>query len=235
MESSKGHTQTKNEEEKGEKQMSQYVVVDFEMCNVPKGENRRNFRMKNEIIEIGAVLLNSEFEIVDQFQTYVRPRFGVVDEYIQKLTGIHKKDTDSAPLAEEAFRAFADWIPEGAILVSWSENDEVQLRREMENKGIEIPKLSALFPSWFDCQVTFSEKMENSRRYRLYDALVMAGIDFDENIHDALVDAQNTALLFAKMNLEEEFTLVEGLVSADDDSYMYTPLGDIFKDLVFAG
>ena len=50
--------------------------------------------------------------------------------------------------------------------------------------------------------------MDSERQYSLYEALVLGDIDFDEDIHDALVDARNTALLFAKMEMEEEFKFI---------------------------
>ena len=38
-----------------------YVVIDLEMCKVPK-LYRRNYKHANETIQIGAVLLDSEFK-----------------------------------------------------------------------------------------------------------------------------------------------------------------------------
>lgn len=38
-----------------------YVVIDLEMCKVPK-LYRRNYKHANEIIQTGAVLLDSEFK-----------------------------------------------------------------------------------------------------------------------------------------------------------------------------
>jgi inhibitor of KinA sporulation pathway (predicted exonuclease) len=48
-------------------------VVDFEMCDVPKGVLRQRYNHGCEIIEIGAVLLDEKFNIVDSFKSYVSP------------------------------------------------------------------------------------------------------------------------------------------------------------------
>ena len=64
--------------------MSGYVVIDLEFCKVP-GSKRKAFNVKQEIIQIGAVLLNSEYEIVDQFSSYVKPAYGHIDPFIQNL------------------------------------------------------------------------------------------------------------------------------------------------------
>ena len=44
-----------------------YVVIDLEMCKVPK-LYRRNYKHANETIRIGAVLLDSEFKKIATFK-----------------------------------------------------------------------------------------------------------------------------------------------------------------------
>ena len=186
--------------------MSKYVVFDLEMCKVPKHIKTENLHM--EIIEIGAVLLDESYKEIDSFKTYIKPEYGFVDDFIEKLTGITIAETKNAPETKQALEMFAKWIPDDAVLVTWSENDEHQLRREMEYKNIDIPKLNRLLDEYIDSQLDFSDIMDSDRQYSLYEALVLGDIDFDEDIHDALVDARNTALLFAKMETEEEFKFI---------------------------
>ena len=52
--------------------MNQYVVVDLEMCKVHYSNRKKEFHGANETIQIGAVLLNENYEVVDEFNTYVR-------------------------------------------------------------------------------------------------------------------------------------------------------------------
>ena len=66
--------------------MSKYVVFDLEMCKIPKHIKTENLHM--EIIEIGAVLLDEAYKEVDSFKTYIKPEYGFVDNFIEKLTGI---------------------------------------------------------------------------------------------------------------------------------------------------
>ena len=42
--------------------MNQYVVVDLEMCKVPYSNRKKEFHGANETIQIGAVLLNENYE-----------------------------------------------------------------------------------------------------------------------------------------------------------------------------
>ena len=64
-----------------------------------------------------------------------------------------------------------------------------------------------MLDSWIDCQKTFGEKLNSERCYRLSEALVAADIIYEDGAHDGLVDAYNTALLFAKMEKEDELSL----------------------------
>ena len=186
--------------------MSRYVVFDLEMCKVPRSIKTEALHM--EIIEIGAVLLDETYKEIDSFKTYIKPQYGFVDEFIKNLTGITVAETKNAPETKQALEMFTKWIPDDAVLVTWSENDEHQLRKEMEYKNIDIPKLNKLLDEYIDSQLDFSDIMDSDRQYSLYEALVLGDIDFDEDIHDALVDARNTALLFAKMETEEEFKFI---------------------------
>ena len=196
--------------------MSKYVVYDLEMCKVPKGAKREEFGSRQELIQIGAVMLDEEYKTVDTFMTYVAPRFGFVDSFIEKLTGITPANTENAPSTEDALNAFLSWISNDATLVSWSENDPIQIYREIDGKHIEIPKLEDLLEDSIDCQREFEDKIGASRAYGLSEALSIAGIECDKGAHDALIDARNTALLFAKINLEPVLQMSKYYLTEDD-------------------
>lgn len=212
--------------------MSKYAIVDLEMCRVPKGLKRKKFGSASELIEIGAVLLNDKYEIVDRFKTYVSPEYGEVDQYIQNLTGITKADTVDAPSAKEALELFVNWLPEDAILVSWSDNDERQIRKEVQLKDLYVAGLEKYLDNWEDCQKTFGEKMNSPKNYKLSEALIIADIDYDENIHDGLVDAENTAMLFAKMKREPKLKLISCYIT-DDDNSMYTSFSGLLRNFSY--
>lgn len=196
-----------------------YVVVDLEMCQVPK-LYRKGYPYSMETIQIGAVLLDEEYNIADTFMTYVKPEYGMIMTPIQKLTGITKRDVAQAPMMKEALQAFAEWLPEDATMVSWSANDSLQIQREREGKAIAFDGIEKLDCEWLDCQQTFSEIIQNPKHYNLVEAMNLSDIDYDENVHDGLVDARNTALLFRKMQTEEEFQFnkyYKMMLDADQD------------------
>ena len=196
--------------------MNNYVVLDLEMCKTHKSDENEQMKYKHELIQIGAVALNDEYEIIDTFVTYVSPEYGSIDRFINRLTGISKKDTEKAPSAKQALNSFAAWLPENVQLIAWSNNDERQIKSELARKGIEIAKLSDTFGSWIDCQQLFGDKLNTRRKYRLSEALSLANIYYVDGAHDALVDARNTAKLFKKLCTEQELRLSPYLMTEDD-------------------
>lgn len=49
----------------------QHIILDFEMNPVSKKNATTRVELKREIIEIGAVKLNSKYEVVDTFSCFI--------------------------------------------------------------------------------------------------------------------------------------------------------------------
>lgn len=56
-----------------------YLVIDLEMCKVPRNYRSRSYKYANETIQIGAVLLDKEFKRIGTLSQYVHPEYGVID------------------------------------------------------------------------------------------------------------------------------------------------------------
>ena len=89
---------------------NKYVVIDLEMNKVQYNKRAELEQLKNEIIEIGAVIVNEDLNITDTFKTYVSPEHSQLDNYIKGLTGIKNSDVKDAPVFKEAIKIFIDWI-----------------------------------------------------------------------------------------------------------------------------
>lgn len=208
---------------------NKYVVIDLEMCKIYDEKIIKENDIKNEIIEFGAVIIDENLNITDSFKRYVHPQYGILDNHIKNLTGIKYEDIKSASMFETVLNEFNDWIPNNSIIVSWSENDKIQIEKEMNFKNIKLESFNNYLETWEDSQQEFSNKMNANKNYNLTEALVIADIKYDEHIHDALIDARNTALLFIKMKIENELTLSKDY---NDDTvtqtYTYNPFASFF-------
>ncbi len=216
--------------------MSRYVVVDLEMCRV-SNDMRKKFNVKQEIIQIGAVLLDEEYKVIDKFSSYVKPYFGKIDPFIQKLTGISNDNIKNASDIQTVLGKFFRWLPCDAVPVSWSNSDRKQLLSETFEKNLVIPDLEDVVEVWTDCQKEFGEKLDSRKCYSLEEALVATDIITEGQAHDGLIDAYNTALLFSKIRTEEEFKLNPYYETAHNDSEaeaLTFSMGDLLSGLNLA-
>ena len=88
---------------------------------------------------------------------------------------------------------------------------------------------------WYDCQKTFSEIMNDTKPYKLEEALNLSDVDYDIHLHDGLVDAANTALLFKKMKTEKEYKFNTYYIESKKEPEMLTStLGELFGGIKLA-
>lgn len=186
-----------------------FLIIDLEMCIVSKGARTKLFPWANETIQIGAVLMNSNYKVIDKKSIYVSPQLGKITHSIEMLTGISKSQVIGAPCIEDALNELTDWLPndEEITVIAWSENDKNQIVHELQGKNINNPRMEELLDNWIDCQKTFGERLGYDRPYKLSEALISAGIVAEGREHNGLDDAYNTAILFAKMETEPEMKL----------------------------
>lgn len=180
-----------------------YVVFDLEW-NQPMDEAstiQNPVYLAGEIIEIGAVKLNENFQPIDELRLYIIPQYyKKMHKQIVALTGIHDKD-----LAEkgvpfiQAYKEFINWCGEEYAFMTWSMNDMPMLIDNMVLHGIDVTDL----PACYDIQRIFSrEIMRGETRYSLDTALTLLREKGDSS-HDALHDARNTAKVCTHLDLNE--------------------------------
>ena len=178
-----------------------HIVIDLEMNPISERPEISGI-CAQEIIEIGAVMLDDEFQEISSFRTYVKPQYndGIQDN-ITTLTGITNDMVENAPYFNEAAGMFAQWCMgtgSDIKIYAWSESDYSQMIREMALKRYAVSENEAVVfgNKWTDFQNEFDAGIGFGKCTSLKSALEMAGIDFSGRQHDALDDARNTADLF---------------------------------------
>lgn len=96
--------------------------------------------------------------------------------------------------------------------------------------------MEIIFANWIDCQKTFGQKMDRKRSYGLEEALFISNIAPEGRAHNGLVDAANTATLFAKLETEPDYRLNEWYETArkEDVDHLSFCMGDLFAGIVLA-
>ena len=209
------------------------IVLDLEFSPIDKeyGEARRVCH--NEIIQIGAVKLDENHEIIDRFNEYVKPQMTHIAKKVTALTGIKDEDVSQAKGYIEVMNSFIDWIDdEDAILLSWSMEDLNQLKQEGKLKKYNNLRLNKYFSKWKDIQKLFTKNMGFSRPLSLDTAVRGVDYKFSGNMHTRIDDAINEAylyqMLFNETLFEERTKPLRELFEPSPD--VTTSLGDIFTE-----
>lgn len=187
-----------------------YIVIDLEMNPISTKYKQEHHICSQEIIQIGAVLLDEKFQEISSFTTLVKPQFNNrIWKNYEKLTGITTSMVKSAPCFEEALKAFGSWyshIHDQVQFIQWSTSDQTQMKREIQLKKIQLdsPELSFINEKWADLQAEYVNTLGMDRSISLSDAVMFAGEDFKGHAHDALIDARNTAYVLSVLRDEKK-------------------------------
>lgn len=170
-----------------------YIIVDLEATC---WKDRRDG--SNEIIEIGAVLINQHQEILSEFEQFVQPiKHPVLSDFCTELTSITQQDVDQAPLFPEALERFHAWFNEvegDYLLCSWGFYDQVQFINDCKLHGLPI--------HWLNNHISLKHqhrKVAGTRRaLGMKNALKHEGFALDGTHHRGIDDARNIAKIFLK-------------------------------------
>ena len=84
-----------------------HIVVDLEMNKV--GKEYRNLGCTMETIEIGAIMLDENFQEISSFRTYVKLEYNTrITSIVRDLTGITYDMVINAPKFDEAIKMFSN-------------------------------------------------------------------------------------------------------------------------------
>lgn len=159
-----------------------------------------------EIIEIGAVILNEEFEIIDKYSTYIKPDNLKVSQGVQRLTSITEEKLVKAPNIKEALENLLQITPDinNTTLYTWSDSDTNAIECELNSKNIQIKGVKRLCNNYIDIQEIFGERVGIENRINLTKALNMIGLEFNGKEHGALADAINTAQILKEIETNQD-------------------------------
>ena len=194
-----------------------YIVVDLEWNGSWSKKAHGYF---NEIIEVGAVKVDEEMRIVDEFRAAIKPVVSKkLSNIVTDLTNITAEELEDGTTFMGMMREFTRWMgKEPATVLTWSTTDLLVL---MENCRYftgrqDIPFLH----NYMDFQVYAQQRMgvDTSQQLGLARAGEMLGIPEDDmSLHRALDDSKLTAAILQKVY--DKDTFVEAIMPVDDEFY----------------
>lgn len=180
--------------------MKRFVCVDIEMSEI-KGKNRRFLHgMRSEVIQIGAVMLDENYNLISKFSTLVKPVYSSVTETIENLTGITNEALENADDFITAFDKYCYWVgDENVTTFCWSASDYNQLWNEIYLKARHRTDLLDVLKTFVDLQKTFCDLLKTEKPISLKSAVALSNEKFEGRQHTACSDAYNTAKILHKL------------------------------------
>ena len=132
-----------------------YIVFDLEWNQSSEQEAEETKGLPFEIIEIGAVKLNSNKKIISQFSKLIKPQMYHELHYItKKLIHLQMEDLENEQCFVDIMKEFLEWCGEDYIFCTWGPLDLLELQRNMKHYGMPV-LAEGPFP-FLDIQKLFS-------------------------------------------------------------------------------
>ena len=206
----------------------QYIVFDLEWNQSPTGRviaNKNGSRIPFEIIEIGAVKLDENKNVISSFDRLIRPQvYFKFHKVVENMLPITMKDLQKGKDFKTVYEEFINWCGTDFYFCTWGEADLMQFQRNMSFYGIEnnfpMPFL------YFDLQKVYSKQyLDDNMTPSLESAVKALDIAQSMQYHRAIHDAQYTAQIMQKLKDED---LIEN-VSVDTFRIPKRPADEIRK------
>ena len=193
-----------------------YIIMDLEWNN---SYMKSAEKFINEIIEIGAVKLDSELNTVDTFSSLVRPVVSrKLRSRIKNLTHITNEDVRNGEPFSKVVKAFAEWVGEDALIMTWGDTDirtlQTNFKYFLDTKIISFITKYADLQRYCQCFIN----MENVQQAGLSYAAECLQIDPEKYPHHrALDDSLLSAECFKKVF--DESKLADFIKVCDKEFY----------------
>lgn len=169
-----------------------YIVLDLEW-NQPYSKQKKysnGVAVMSEVIQLGAVKLDSKLNIIGKFEKKVRPLFyRKITRHVRDITGLTNAELKCGVDFYDVYEAFERFCGEEFMFITWGADDLPVLRNNMEAHGINTDGL----PDCINLQIVFNvEVSHDGRQWSLEGAMERLEIEQKLTAHDALSDAVNT-------------------------------------------
>ena len=180
-----------------------YIVMDLEWNQNPYGKCNHHADIPFEIIEIGAVRVSEDREILDTYQQVIKPRVYKKLHYkIQEITHFTMDELNHGKDFRKVIREFLEWCGDDYMFCTWGTMDLVELQKNMKHYKLERVLEFPLF--YVDLQKMFSLRYDDGHMKRnLSSAVEYLNIEEDRGFHRALSDAYYTARVMQEMDFEK--------------------------------
>ena len=176
-----------------------YIVLDLEWNQGPHRTEPGNVPTF-EIIEFGAVKLDEHFQVVDTYESLIKPSiYNTMHKYTAEIVNLEMKDLKKGRGFVEVATEFFEWCGEDYLFCIWGVQDLVELQRNMDY--YQMKPLSKGPMKYYDVQKLYSLGYEDGKVRSSLSRVVEEEHLLEEEVpfHRALGDAYYTARIFQKI------------------------------------
>ncbi|MFR4986837.1 MAG: exonuclease domain-containing protein [Lachnospirales bacterium] len=185
-----------------------YIVLDLEFNQAYDFEKNKTILLipscRFEIIQIGAVKLDNNFNIIDKINLYIRPNlYKEIHPYVEKITGLSADFLKDKQYFKDAYIHFQNFLgKEEHIFCTWGSGDLKALYRNLSYYKM---LSSDLILKYIDIQNLTTKYLKYSKGgcIGLKTAIELLDLPIQQDFHDALNDALYTAEIFKKLSPEK--------------------------------
>lgn len=176
-----------------------YIVMDLEWNQSSDGSEEVCKVLPFEIIEIGAIKLNSERKMVGEFSELIKPQvYHEMHHITGKLIHLEMDELEKGQPFVDIEEKFRQWCGEDYLFCTWGPLDLVELQRNIRYYGLEPLGDGPI--AYLDVQKLFSIAYEDRKSRRTLEyAIDFLHIEKDIPFHRAFSDAYYTANVLARM------------------------------------
>ena len=180
-----------------------YIVLDFEWNQSTYGREARLRRLPFEIIEIGAVKLDAQGRVIEEYDTIIRPVvYKKMHHMTMEMTGITDEMLKTGVRFDKAALDFILWCGDDYMFCTWGNLDLFEFQRNLKyhrlldlvDGPVKYINLQKIFKQFYSDEQTVSA---------LETAVDYFDIRKDEAFHRAIQDARYTAAVFEHMDIEK--------------------------------
>lgn len=180
-----------------------YIILDMEWNQALERSKvvQSPVILRGEIIQIGAVKTDENFELIDTLKINIAPKYyRKMNRHVEKITGITSEQLALGEKFPEAFARFKEWCGDDFRFITWGFDDVAMLSDNLAIHGFE--------PSWgndyINLQLIYKNQIDNERtQWSLSDAVERLRIPMDAQAHDAMNDAWFTFQVCRHLDMQK--------------------------------
>ena len=165
--------------------------------------------LRGEIIQIGAVKTDDNFDLIDTFKINIAPKYyRAMNRHVQMITGITSEQLAQGMRFPKAFQKFREWCGDDFRFITWGFDDLA-----MFSDNLAVHRFD---PNWgsdyINLQLIYKNQIDNERtQWALSDAVERLQIPMDAQAHDAMNDAWFTFQVCRRLDMQKGIAEYSGM------------------------